>query len=294
MHRIMRRYVVPTFIVPLVVLGATLSALAVAPASVSLASVRPLTATTVTTFLREDPPATSTSSPATFEVSVAPKGGGPTPTGTVGFTWTRTSGGGGSHSGPVGSGSATLNGNGDATITGYLPAGSTDGSITINAAYNGDSLNAPSTAQTVYFVEADCYQGQWPAETDGLPTVTAGSPTGYYIGQSNGWWAVYATSPSTTLTKFTGSVKTNGLILDVSSIKNEPTDIVALRGDNKIHYGLHDHGFLEGFEFYAGCGSNITFTLAIAGSPALKTQIHLGSQGSFHATSNPTEFFRNS
>jgi len=225
---------------------------------------------------------------------VTAKGSGPAPTGTVSFTWTKT-GGDGSHSGPVGSGTANLNGNDDATITGYLPAGTTDGSLTITAVYSGDTSNSSSTGQTPYWVEADCYQSQWPADTDGLPSVVAGAPTGYYIGQSNGWYSVYVTSPSTTLaTHFTGNVVTNGLILDVSPLKNELKDKIALRGAGKVIFSMHSEGYLDGFSFYAGCGSSLSFDLKIAKSPALKTQIHLGAQGTTHASSNPVEFTRSS
>jgi len=40
---------------------------------------------------------------------------------------------------------------------------------------------------------------------------------------------------------------------------------------------MTNRGDLNGFEFYAGCGSALTFTLDIEGVPATKKQIHLGN-----------------
>jgi hypothetical protein len=247
-------------------------------------------AKTVTTFLTENPPAASPTTDVTFVVSVAPKGSGPAPTGTVSFTWTKTNGGGAT-SGPVGSGSAPVDGNSQATIVGTLPAGGPNGAMTITAVYSGDPFNASSTAQITYYVLASCSEGQWPAATNGYPNVVAGSPTGYYIGQSNGWFTVTAVNPSTTSTNFIGSIKTNGLILDLSSTKNELGDKVTLRGSTKIRFEFHDNGYLDGISFYAGCGFQITFDLNISGSPAAKNQIFLGNPTT-HAKANPLVFTR--
>lgn len=287
------------FMVPGVVLGVSLSALALAPGSAALASsVKPNLLVANVKFISENPPATSPTAAATFIVNVAPKTSGAAPTGTVSFTWTKTSGGGGTTSGPVGSGTATLSpassGPGsDATITGYLPAGSTDGSLTMTAVYSGDSTYGSNTGQAPYWVEADCYTSAWPSDTAGLPDVIAGAPTGFYIGQSQGEFILYATSPVND-THFTGSVVTNGdgVLLNVSPIKTEGNDIVALRGDYKIHFGLHDHGYLEGFSFYAGCGQALTFNLQINGVNAKVHQIHLGTDGTSYATANPESLYR--
>jgi hypothetical protein len=83
-----------------------------------------------------------------------------------------------------------VNGNSQATMVGTVPSGGPNGAITITAVYSGDPFNATSTAQITYYVLASCSEGQWPAATNGYPGVVAGSPTGYYIGQSNGWFTV--------------------------------------------------------------------------------------------------------
>jgi hypothetical protein len=292
MRHMLRKYVVPTFIVPFLLMGVTLSALAMAPAASSLASLaRPDDgAVTTTTFLGENPPAASPTTEVTFTVGVTASGGGPAPTGTVSFTWTKTNGGGAT-SGPVGTGSATLDGNSQAQITGTLPAGGQNGSITITAVYSGDAFNNTSTAQIIYWVLANCSEGQWPHATNGYPDVVAGSPTGYYIGQSNGWFTVTAVNPSATSVNFIGSIKTNGLLLDVSSTKNELGDKVTLRGSTKIRFTFHDNGYLDGISFYAGCGFQVTFDLNISGAPAPKNQIFLGNPTT-HAKANPLQLIR--
>jgi hypothetical protein len=302
MQHVWQKHITSILAIPLV-LGVTLGALAMAPASVSAAqrgasSARlasyvksDTVAVTTTTFLREDPPATSPTVAATFEVNVAAKGTGPAPTGTVSFTWTTTNGNG-AKSGPVGSGSATLNGNDNATISGFLPSGGKNGSMVITASYSGDSSNAASTGQVEYFVESDCYQGAWPAVVNGFPNVVAGDPTGYYIGQSNGWFTLLVVNPANSKTTFTGQISTDGLFLDLSGIKNEKHDKVVLRGPGGIHYILNDNGYLDGFTFFAGCGSAISFNkLLIDGVAASTSQVWLGSSDTV-ATEMPLSFRR--
>jgi hypothetical protein len=191
-------------------------------------------------------------------------------------------------------GSAPVGSNDQATFTTtppQLPAGV----VTVTADYSGDSNYAASKGSIIYFVDEECHTGAWPAQTTGYPPVVPGDPTGYYIGQSNGWWTVYMAHPGGNPVKFTGNVttNTNAHILDVSALKNESTDSVTLKGDNEITFHLTVYKALDGVTFFAGCGSELTFTLNIRGAPAHGKDIYLGKPPT-KGTISPDVFTRSS
>jgi hypothetical protein len=259
----------------------------------------PAPAKTITAIVSENPGSASPQTPVTFVASVTASGTGPAPTGTVTFSWYRT-GSGSPHSGTLGSGTLSLvsgeESQGQYTTTpGQLPKGIVDGAITITATYSGDPFNKVSSASKIYYVETTCYEGQWPAVSNGYPTLLSqGTPEGYYIGQSNGWYTLWvASDPSAGVTKFAGSIRTNGLILYLSPTKDKSQDHFTVKGPNLVNFTITDHGHLDGFTFYAGCGSSIQFSLRINGTLAPKNLIFLGNPTS-NATANPVVFKRTS
>jgi hypothetical protein len=156
----------------------------------------------------------------------------------------------------------------------------------ITASYSGDHFNKASRASVSYFVTASCPATSWPSASGGIPPVTAKGPEGYYIGQSNGWFTLYVTDPGPAVVDFTGTIKSAGLILNLSSTKDEGRDYVKLKGSNTLKFRLVDHSDLDGFTFFAGCGSTITFDLSIAGMTASSSEIFLGATGG-HPAQNP-------
>ncbi len=253
---------------------------------------------TRTSIIETDPPATGPGDKVTFVAEVKPQGGGggPTPTGTVTFTYyTVGEANGGPQTGTLGT--APLSG-GQSTLTtasGALPAGGPDnGSIIINATYNGDTSNAASNGLIEYFVFPGCTLGPWPSSTNGYPSIVAGGPEGYYIGQSNGWYTLYVTQPTTNIVTFSGSVATNGLLLYLSSTKLEGKDFVTLHGSNNVTFKLFNHGDLDGFTFYAGCGSQLSFTLNIGKPPvpAKRGQIFIGANNTKSLSKGGVAFTR--
>lgn len=266
-----------------------------APSAVAI-NVGSNVATTNTAIIEENPPAASPTVPVTFVSQVKATGTKPAPTGTVTYTWYRTGGktGGGPLTGTIGT--APLR-DGEASYTtksGDLEAGVVDGSIKVTATYSGDQYNSSSAGSIIYYVQAVCYEGQWPAVSNGIPNVTSvGTPEGYYLGQSNGWYTLYVSSTPNTVTTFTGFIKTNGLILYLSAVKDKPVDHFSLEGEHKLQFSIKDHGHLDGFGFYAGCGSSISFNLKINGASAPKNLIFIGNPTS-NATENPVVFKRTS
>jgi hypothetical protein len=261
-------------------------------------SKKPMKEQTSTTIVSINPPtAQGSTTSVTIVASVRGKGGGPAPTGSVTFGfYTVGQANGGPTSGVLGT--SPLIG-GEATFVaspGPLPLGGPqNGSIIITATYSGDHFNRHSRASIIYYVTASCPATSWPAASAGFPQVNAGGPEGYYLGQSNGWFTVYVTHPiGAGKVVFTGTVTagpagrgfTDGLILDVSSTKNEGDDTVTLVGSNELKFKMVNGGDLDGFTFYAGCGSMITFQLSIAGNPALSSSIFLGATGR-HPAHNP-------
>ena len=249
-------------------------------------------APTGTGIVETNPPVTGAGDPVTFVARVKQLSDSvPAPTGTVIFTY--SSGVANPITGTLGSAPLV---NGEATITtNKLPAGGPpNGSITLNVTYNGDSFNAASNGRFVYYVLEDCSLGPWPSWTEGSPSIEAGGPEGYYIGQSKGWWAVYVTHPTVGKVTFSGTITTDGLILDLSSIKDHDNKFT-LVGSNEITFKLFDDGDLDGFMFYAGCGSYLDFTLDIGTPPrkAKKSQIFVGANGTHPPTNGRLDLTRN-
>ena len=269
-----------------------------APTTVSLGVGDP--AATKTSIIETDPPSIGPGDKVTFVASVKATGGGggPAPTGTITFTfYTVGLANCGPETGTLGSAPVS---SGEATLSTTYPTdpcdagGPNNGSVTINATYNGDTFNAASNGLIEYYVLAGCTLGSWPSSSSGYPSILAGGPEGYYIGQSNGWYTVYVTQPTGGIVNFGGTVTTDGLILSLSSTKNEGHDKVTLDGSNEVTFKLVNHGDLDGFTFYAGCGSELTFTLNIGkpAAPAKRKQIFLGGSAAKSPTKGGVELTR--
>ena len=259
------------------------------PAAATEKNAKSVKEGTRTTIISINPPAAQGSSTAvTVVASVTGKGTGPAPTGSVTFAYyTVGLANGGPTSGVLGT--APLNGS-EATYTtsaGQLPLGGpANGSITITASYSGDHSNRASRASIIYSVTASCPATSWSAASRGFPHVTVSGPEGYFIGQSNGWFTLYVTQPGPSIVDFTGTIKSAGLILHLSSTKDDGRDYVKLQGSSTLKFRLVDHNDLDGFTFFAGCGSMITFRLSIAGTTAPSSEIFLGAYGG-HPAQNP-------
>jgi hypothetical protein len=253
---------------------------------------------TTTAIVSEDPPVASLSTAVTFIARVRPESAGPALGGDVTFTYKTT--GLPAVNGTLGT--APVDANDEAQITtsaGDLPV---VGVYTITATYSGDTNYTASHGSVIYDVDSPCDTGAWPDSTSGYPQVHPGSALGYYIGQSNGWWTLYTARPEGgkpgANEKFTGRIVTNAAqptggesgagIMDISSTKNGPKDIVRLASSNVLTFTLYTHEALNGFTFFAGCGSKLTFNLKVGvhAAPAPVSEIFLG--GNPNTTTNPT------
>ena len=263
-------------------------------------------AITKTDIVETDPPSTAPGHNVTIVATVKqPSGTEPAPTGTVTFSYYTV---GVANEGPIFGtvGTAPLVGDQATITTNALPdGGPQNGSIILYVTYNGDPNNAMSYGEIVYYVLPGCSLNSWgPSYSEGYPSITAGGREGYYIGQSNGWYTLYVTHPAGSKAIFSGSVVTgpsgyeytDGLILDLSSTKDEAyTDKVTLVGANKLTFKMVNGGDLDGFTFYAGCGSTLDFTLNIGhhgGVPAQKNQIFIGANSMKAPTAGVADFSR--
>ena len=244
--------------------------------------------------LSANPPASAPGDAVTYTATVSDPAEATTPTGSVTFTYQVTGTGGGHTAYVIGTG--TLEGlqTGTAvasiTLTPDAPPSDVnggaplpDGVVVITAAYSGDDTFAATTATATDFVETGCKTGAWPAPTEGYPEVFARYPEGFYIGQVNGWWSLYATHPSDgNAVYFSGTIRTSGEIIDVSAEKEEVNDVVTLKGGNTLLFKFKNRSLLDGVTFYAGCGSKLSFKLMIAGAKAPSAEANLGNP-----TTNP-------
>jgi hypothetical protein len=254
---------------------------------------------TTSVAVSANPPASSPADAVTYTATVSNPNQATspnvttTPTGTVTFTYQVTGPGG--HTDYV-LGSSALVGlqAGTAvasiTITPNAPPAAVNGGaplptgiVVITAEYSGDATFAAANSSTTDIISAGCPTGPWPRQTDGYPEVFAGYPEGYYIGQVNGWWSLYDAHPENgTAVTFSGTI-TGGDLLDVSSTKNEVDDSVTLSGLHKIIFKMVTHESLDGFTFYAGCGTKLVFKLDINKAKAPSAETNVGNP-----TSNPS------
>jgi hypothetical protein len=250
---------------------------------------------TVTSMVSEEPPAAAPTTTVTFIASVLRGNGQQTPAGgTVSFTWYRTGGeaGGGPKSGSFGT--VALDGEYATMTTSHLDAAAVNGAEIVTATYNGDSNDGTSEGQIQYYVESSCAETAWPSETEGLPKVTSdgtNTPNGYYIGQSNGWFSVYVSEHAAAAVSFTGTIGTPGLILDTSPTKDKAGDTFKVSGGNRLVFSMPTKAGLDGFQFFAGCGTTLTFTLDMGGKAASAKKIWLGTARN-QAPSSPLTLHR--
>jgi hypothetical protein len=237
-----------------------------------------------------NPPASTPSMPVTYTATVSDPTDTVAPTGTVDFTYKTTGPGGGIIYDlgtvllqPAGTASsvATVTITPDAppvTVNGGNPL--PNGVITVIGSYSGDVNFAANSSAGNDLIRGDCDTGPWPAPVNGYPHAPVGGPEGYYIGEVGGWWSIYNAHPEDgTTVKFSGTVTTNGNgeFLDVTPTKNETGDKVTLNGQSAITFKFLNHESLDGFTFFAGCASKVTFSLDITGTAAPKTDVYLGN-----------------
>jgi hypothetical protein len=247
-------------------------------------------AKTTTTIIADNPPASTPKDSVTFIAEVLFASGQSSPKfGTVSFTWYKTAGakGGGPTSGSIGTTSLS---DGEATITtkNQLPTALTNGSIRVTASYSGTASTAASYSEITYYSLAKCSEAAWPNNVQGDPNIASNgtnTPNGFYIGESDGWYQFY-TSTQNAPTTFTGSITTNGLILDASPLKNKSSQYFKVTSDDKVSFDFRDGiDGLNGFTFFAGCGSNLRIRLVMNGKLATSKQIFLGVNE--HHSANP-------
>jgi hypothetical protein len=244
-----------------------------------------------------NPPASTPSMPVTYTATVSDPTDTTPPTGTVDFTYKTTGPGSGT---TYDLGTVLLQPSGTAssvatvTITPDAPPVTVNGGnplptgvVTVTGSYSGDVNFAANSSAGDDLIRADCDTGPWPAQVNGYPAVNVGYPEGYYIGEVGGWWSIYDAHPEDgTTVKFSGTVTldSSGEFLDVSPTKNNSADKVHLMGQSVISFKFLTHESLDGFTFFAGCASKITFSpLDAAGNPVPKSDVYLGNP-----TTNPT------
>lgn len=243
---------------------------------------------TKTAIISENPPASDPSMPVTFTAQVTPQGAGPALGGDVTFSYVCSGSGCSSSSGTLGTVAIDpSNDQAALTTSGVLPVGVDS----ITATYSGDTAYGGSSGSVIYTVDASCNTNPWPSATSGYPSVQASGPTGFYIGQSNGWWSLYTTQDSGGV-KFSGTITTaSARFLDVAGLKNERSDVVKLVGNNKITFKFFTHRSLDAVTFFVGCGHDVKFSLLVHGVKAPLSEIFVGNPTTYPA-SNPVTYNR--
>lgn len=271
------------------VLAGTMGVAAATATSASAAGIA------TTSSMVATPPAGGSNVSTTFTDTITPQTtGGPGVTGTVTFTF-KVQGTTNSH--PLGTASVDPSDN-QANFTaaaGVLPVEANGGGVlTIIAKYGGDANYSGSNVSIPYTMTEDCFTGPWPAATDGFFPVQVNSPTGVYVGQSDGWFEIQVTHQGPPFSDlFKGTVTTDNRIMDVTALKNENDDIVKLKGKHSLHFSFHNQESIDSVSFFVGCGSMVSFQFSINGVPASLNQIYFGTALN-NPAANPVTFTRSS
>jgi hypothetical protein len=151
--------------------------------------------------------------------------------------------------------------------------------VPLPATTSATTLPAPAAPPSA---PADtCIKPGWAQAVQGAPTsFTAGSDGAYVWYDPDGGWALRFThaGPQDRLI-FAGSLSvTSGQFLDLTSLSDQPRDIVALSPNKRtIYFRFVDFGLLDGLNFATHCAKAFAVKIYEGGSLLPANAVHLGS-----------------
>ncbi|MBV9121589.1 MAG: hypothetical protein JOZ39_12845 [Chloroflexi bacterium] len=163
------------------------------------------------------------------------------------------------------------------TLTLYL-----DGALlSTNQIYLGDASHHP--AANPFTLHEPGYNGQ----PDGFH---AGDASGVYLwhrlGVDHGWHLETTDPAKTGVHTYTGSISSDGQIVDVQGVHLEPGDSASLDGSGNLTFAFHTFSGIDGVDWRVAGGSQMTFTLYEDGQLMATSSINIGD-ASHHPASDP-------
>ena len=124
------------------------------------------------------------------------------------------------------------------------------------------------------------------ARVEGAPTLTDGSPTGYYIWHNDDGFHLRTHGPGAQH-DFDAVLSTTGTFENVSVVKLEADDRVDVAdGGHKLVIHFHTYDLTDGVNFTIRDGDKLRLNLRLDDKPAATTDIYLGEKG-LHPKHNP-------
>jgi len=124
-----------------------------------------------------------------------------------------------------------------------------------------------------------------PSKVDGAPTITASSPTGYYIWRDDGFHL--RTHGPGAQHDFDAVLRTRGVFENVDVVKLEDGDSVdVVKGGHELRIHFRTFDATDGVNFTVRDGEKLRLNLRLDDKPAATNEIFLGPKGR-HPKHNP-------
>ena len=126
----------------------------------------------------------------------------------------------------------------------------------------------------------NCVKGTWPQTTQGRPLAFKAGDHGVYVWHDpDGGWALRAThaGPHDRVI-FSGTLTTSGKFVDLTRVKDEANDIVAISPNHRtITFRFVNYGWVDGLNFATHCSTSFDVRIAIDAALAPTSLVHLGA-----------------
>ncbi len=157
-----------------------------------------------------------------------------------------------------------------------------DGSLMATSNINlGDNSHHP--ASNPFTLQEPAYNGR----PDGF---RPGDASGVYLwhraGVFHGWHLATTDPVKTGVHSYTGTVTSDGKIVDVALVRPESGDTASLDGNGTLSYSFNTASGIDGVDFRVDGGTQLTFTLYEDGQLMSTGAINIGD-GSVHPASDP-------
>ena len=118
----------------------------------------------------------------------------------------------------------------------------------------------------------------------------AGDQSGIYlwrrVGLDHGWHLETTDPAKTGAHTYTGTISSDGKIVDVQGVQLEPGDSASLDGSGNLNYSFKTYSGIDGVDWRVAGGTQMTFTVYEDGQLMSTSQINIGD-GSTHPAGDP-------
>lgn len=132
-----------------------------------------------------------------------------------------------------------------------------------------------TTAVPAGAAEGDCPSGAWPSYTAGRPTSVKVGMTGMALWRDGSGWHLRVSEAGRDRAVFKGTITTDGRLAYVGR-HLEGGDATISRSDDRIGFRFTNYGGVDGLDFRAACGTELTIAGSMDGRRLPPTRVVIG------------------